>query len=214
MAAVVRQMRVGMTERELAIEVDYQLRLHGGDKPSFYPGMICVGNGSDPMRDIMERNLDLKLDPGMTVAFDWGVSYHGYASDFGRSAFIGEPNPEALAAYRATTDLNQTLMAEMKDGALSPSEIRLKAVEIMNAAGWGDYYMPLGLGHAIGLDVHEDPWHRPGFDEPIKTNMCFTLEPKIWNPGVFYVRCEDVVVVGPSGARSLTKFHYDPIVIS
>ncbi len=214
MEAIVRQMRVGMTERELAIEVDYQLRLHGGDKPSFYPGIICVGNGSDPLRDINECNLDLTLDPGMAVAFDWGVSYHGYTSDFGRTAFIGEPNPEAVAAYRATTDLNQTLMAEMKTGAFSPAEIRLKAVEIMNAAGWGDYYMPMDLGHAIGLDVHENPWHRPGFDEPIQTNMCFTLEPKIWKPGEFYVRAEDVVVVGPSGARSLTKFHYDPIVIS
>jgi Xaa-Pro aminopeptidase len=84
----------------------------------------------------------------------------------------------------------------------------------MAGAGWGDYYMPMDLGHAIGLDVHENPWHRPGFDEPIRSNMVFTLEPKVWKPGEFYVRCEDVVVVGPTGARSLTKFHYDPIVIT
>jgi Xaa-Pro aminopeptidase len=162
----------------------------------------------------MERNTAMVLAPGTTVAFDWGVSYQGYASDFGRSAFIGEPHPDALSAYKATTDLNQTLMGEMKDGGMAPSQIRLRAMEIMDAAGWGEQYMNMGLGHAIGLDVHENPWHRPGFDEPIRSNMVFTLEPKVWKPGEFYVRCEDVVVVGPTGARSLTKFHYDPIVIT
>ena len=90
----------------------------------------------------------------------------------------------------------------------------IKASEIMNEQGWGEHYMHMGLGHSIGLDVHENPWIRPGFDEPIRTNMCFTLEPKIWKRGEFYVRCEDVVVVGPDGARSLTKFHYEPNIIS
>jgi Xaa-Pro dipeptidase len=214
MEATIQQLRVGMTERDVAIEVDYQLRRHGGDKPSFYPGIICVGNGSDPSRHIMERNTEMVLAPGTTVAFDWGVSYQGYASDFGRSAFIGEPLPEALEAYKVIVDLNQTLMGEMKDGAISPAGIAARASEIMNAAGWGEHYMHLGLGHSIGLDVHENPWIRPGYDEPIRTNMCFTIEPKIWKPGVFYVRCEDVVVVGSSSSRPLTTFHYDPIVVS
>lgn len=214
MAATVSMLRIGMTERDVAIEVDYQLRRHGGDKPSFYPGIICVGNGSDTQRHIMERNTDMVLAPGTTVAFDWGVSYKGYASDFGRSVFIGEPRSDALEAYDAITSLNQTLMEEMKDGVISPAGIAAMASEIMNTAGWGDYYMHMGLGHSIGLDVHENPWHRPAFDEPIRTNMCFTIEPKIWKPGVFYVRCEDVVVVGPERSRPLTMFHYDPIVVS
>lgn len=214
MAAIVAQLRPGMTERDVAIEVDYQLRRHGGDKYSFYPGIICVGNGSDPNRHIMERNTDMVLAPGTTVAFDWGVSYRGYASDFGRSAFIGEPLPEALDAYQTITELNKTVMTEMADGQITPAQIAARASQIANDAGWGDYYMHWGLGHSIGLDVHENPWLRETFNEPIRSNMVFTIEPKIWKPGVFYVRCEDVVVVGPNGARSLTRFHYDPIIVS
>jgi Xaa-Pro aminopeptidase len=53
----------------------------------------------------------------------------------------------------------------------------------------------------------------PVNQEPIKAGMCFTLEPKVWRPGKFYVRCEDVVVVGKDGATPLTKFHYDPTVV-
>lgn len=214
MAATLKQMRIGMTEREVAYEVDYQIKRHGGDDNSFYPGIICVGNGSNLNRHIFERNTDMVLAPGTSVAFDFGVILNGYCSDFGRSAFMGEPNKEALAAYRDITDLNQTLMREMREGAISPAGIAARASEIMNAQGWGEHYMHMGLGHSIGLDVHENPWIRPGFDEPIRSNMTFTLEPKIWKRGVFYVRCEDVVVVGPDGSRSLTKFHYEPNVIA
>jgi Xaa-Pro aminopeptidase len=61
--------------------------------------------------------------------------------------------------------------------------------------------------------VHEEPWLRPPYDEPILSDMVFTLEPKIWNPGVFYVRCEDMVVVGADGARALTHAPYEPMVV-
>ena len=61
--------------------------------------------------------------------------------------------------------------------------------------------------------MHEEPWLRPPYDEPILSDMVFTLEPKIWNPGVFYVRCEDMVVVGADGARALTHAPFEPMVV-
>lgn len=214
LAETIKRMRIGMTERDVSLEVEYQIRLAGGDGPSFTAGIISVGNGSDPKRHIFTRNTDLVLNPGMTVAFDFGALYKGYCSDFGRSVFIGDPLPEALAAYEAITSGNQATMKVMRDGAITPTGLANFMRDHVTAHGFGDYYMYEGLGHSIGLEVHEEPWLKPPYDEPIKTNMCFTLEPKVWKPGVFYVRCEDVVVVGPDGARSLTHAPYEPSVVA
>lgn len=214
LAATIAAMKPGITERDVAIEVEYQIRRAGGDGPSFTPGIICVGNGSDPDRHIFTRNTETVLAPGTTVAFDFGVAYKGYCSDFGRSVFVGEPRPEALAAYDAITSANQAAMAVMRDGAITPAGLADFVRDHVAAAGFGEYYLYAGLGHSIGLEVHEEPWLRPPYDEPIRTNMCFTLEPKVWKPGVFYVRCEDVVVVGLDGARSLTYAPYEPTVVA
>ncbi|HMO59592.1 MAG TPA: Xaa-Pro peptidase family protein [Roseiflexaceae bacterium] len=210
----VARMRIGMTERDVAIELDYQMRRHGGDGPSFYPGIICVGNGSDPQRHIFTRNTDMILAAGTSVAFDYGTLYQGYCSDFGRSVFMGEPHPEALAAYRSITTNAQKLFETMGDGRTTPLQICNHMAELMTADGFGEYYMVYGLGHSIGLEVHEEPWLKPPYDEPIREGMIFTIEPKVWKPGVFYVRCEDVVLVGADRGTPLTRSTYEPIVIT
>jgi len=214
LAETIKRMRVGMTERDVAIEVEYQIRLAGGDGPSFPAGIISVGNGSDPKRHIFTRNTDFVLNPGVTVAFDFGAIFKGYCSDFGRSVFIGDPHPEALAAYETITAGNQALMPMLKSGQITATGVADAMYDFVSSRGQHEHYMYRGLGHAIGLEVHEEPWLRPPYDDVIQTNQCFTLEPKIWKPGVFYVRCEDVVVVGPNGARSLTHAPYEPSVIS
>jgi Xaa-Pro aminopeptidase len=209
----VGQMKIGMTERDVATEVVHQIRRNGGEGFSFYPGIICVGNGSDPQRHILTRNTDMVLAAGTTVAFDFGVLYQGYCTDFGRSVYMGAPRDDALAAYRSITKASQATMAIMADGAVTPAQVADFARDQVTADGFGEWYWYQGLGHGIGLEVHEEPWLRQGSDEPLRAGMCFTLEPKVWKPGEFYVRCEDVVVVGKNAATSLTKYHYDPIVI-
>jgi Xaa-Pro aminopeptidase len=211
--ATVRELRMGMTERDVANEVVHQIRRCGGDGFSFYPGIICVGNGSDPARQIMTRNTEMKLAPGTTVAFDFGVLHRGYCSDFGRTVFIGEPRSDALAAYRSITTVAIDTMSMMQHGRTTPAQVAEHARRRVADDGFAEWYFRYGLGHAIGLEVHEWPWLREGFDEPIRKGMCFTIEPKEWKPGEFYVRCEDVVVVEEERARSLTRFHCDPIVV-
>ena len=213
MGATFKVLKAGMTERDVAVEVDYQIRRHGGDGHSFYPGIICVGNGSDTARHIMTRNTDMVLAPGTTVAFDFGVRYHGYCSDYGRSAFIGEPRADALAAYCSITRASQAVWEIMVDGKSTPAQIADFVRNLVTADGFGEWYWYMALGHGIGLEVHEDPWMRPGSNAPVQAGMCFTIEPKVWKPGIFYVRCEDVVVVGKDRGTSLTKFHYEPNVI-
>ncbi len=214
LAETIARMRPGMTERDVAIEVEHQIRLAGGEGPSFPAGIIAVGNGSDPRRHIFTRNTTISLERGMTVAFDFGALFQGYCSDFGRSVFIGEPHPEALAAYAAITSGNLATMPKMRAGQITPAALADVMRDDVAARGFGDHYLYEGLGHAIGLEVHEEPWLRPPYDEPIASDMVFTLEPKIWNPGVYYVRCEDMVVVGADGARSLTHAPYEPMVVA
>lgn len=214
MAATLAQLKIGMTEWDVATEVDYQIKRHGGDGSSFYPGIICVGNGSDPQRHIFTRNTEMVLAPGTTVAFDFGVLYRGYCSDFGRSVFVGEPLPEAVAAYRSIVGAKLAVMELMGDGKATPTQICDFVAERVRADGFGEHYFYSGLGHAIGLEVHEEPWLRPPYNEPIRAGMCFTVEPKVWKPGVFYVRSEDVVLVEAARARPLTRSPYDIHVVS
>lgn len=101
----------------------------------------------------------------------------------------------------------------MGDGKIVPYQTQKLMVARTAAEGFGDYYYKWGLEHAIGLDVHEDPWLRVDFSEPIRAAICFTVEPKIWKPGEFYVRCEAVVVVAKDRATLSTKHHYDPILV-
>ena len=214
LAESVKRMKVGMTERDLQLEVEHQIRLIGGDGPSFSCGIISVGNGTDPNRHIFTRNTAQRLLPGMTVAFDYGVIYKGHCTDFGRSVFIGDPRRDALNAYTAITTGNRALMPMMKAGVITPTGLADAMQRHVDGYGCGEHYMYGGLGHAIGLEVHEEPWLKPPYDQPIEEKMVFTLEPKVWKPGIFYVRCEDMVVVEKDGAWPLTLAPYEPAVVS
>jgi len=211
--AVVKQMQVGMLDRDLVIEIDYQFKLHGGDDFSFHPTVVLDGHGERSARNWTDREPPKPITAGMTVAFDMGVVYKGYCSDFGRSVFIGEAQDEPLRAWGSITRTIQAAMEVMGDGKISPAAVHDFVVEEVTKDGFRDQFSWYALGHSIGLNVHEDPWMLPAFTEPIKAGMCFALEPKIGRPGQFYVRCEDVLVVEQERSRPLTRTSYDPIVI-
>lgn len=212
--AVVQQMKVGMLDRELVVEIDYQFKKHGGDAFSFMPTVVLDGHGTRTARQWVDRDPPQAITAGMTVAFDMGVMYKGYCSDFGRSVFMGEAKDEPLRAWASITRAIQASFEVMGDGNLSPAQVHDFVVECVTEDGFRDQFSWYALGHSIGLNVHEDPWMLPHFNEPIKAGMCFALEPKIGRPGSFYVRCEDVIVVEQERARPLTTFSYEPIVIS
>lgn len=212
-SAVVAQMQIGMLDRDLTIEIDYQLKKAGGDASSFPPTVVLDGHGSRWARNWTDRTAPQPITAGMTVAFDFGVMYRGYASDFGRSVFIGEARDEPLRAWRSITNAIQVAMGAMGDGKLSPLGVHDLVVETVGADGFRDQFSWWALGHSIGMDVHENPWMLPAWTEPVKAGMCFALEPKIGRPGQFYVRCEDVCVVGADAAHSLTRSTYEPIII-
>jgi Xaa-Pro aminopeptidase len=212
-AAVIKQMKPGMLDRDLVIEIDYQFKLHGGDDFSFHPTVVLDGHGTRTARNWTDRRPPEPITNGMSVAFDMGVVYKGYCSDFGRSVFVGEWPDEPLRAWQSITRVIQAAMAEMGDGQITPAGVHDFVVDEVTKDGFRDQFSWDALGHGIGLNVHEDPWMLPRFTEPVREGMCFALEPKIGRPGSFYVRCEDVVVVEQGRARSLTLTPYEPVVI-
>jgi D-alanyl-D-alanine dipeptidase len=119
-----------------------------------------------------------------------------------------------LRAWKSITKAIQAAMGVMGHGKITPAGVHDFVVESVTEDGFRDQFSWYALGHAIGLDVHENPWMLPEWTDPIEAGMCFALEPKIGRPGQFYVRCEDVIVVEQERARSLTRSTYEPIVIS
>jgi Xaa-Pro aminopeptidase/Xaa-Pro dipeptidase len=213
LAETVQRMQPGMSERDIGIEVEHQFAIAGADGVSFEAGIIAVAQGSAHDRGILDRNHDQPIPMGTAIAFDIGGRYEGYCSDFGRTVFMGRPLPRALAAYRCLTQANQRLVAELKGGAMTAEGAAQFVTDWIADQGFGDIHYHPGLGHCIGLEVHEHPWLFPGVTDVLQAGMCFTSEPKIWARGEFYVRVEDVVAVGTDGAESLTKSSYQPLVI-
>ncbi len=209
----IKRMQPGMSELDIAMETEYQFREAGADEVSFEAGIIAVAQGSASDRKILDRNHTDPIPMGTAIAFDIGGKLHGYCSDFGRTVFMGQPHPKALAAYNCLTEANRSLVQTLSDGSMTAEGAAQFVARMIAERGFGDIHYHPGLGHCIGLDVHENPWIFPGITEVLRAGMCFTSEPKIWAPGEFYVRVEDVVAVGSDGAESLTQFTYEPLVI-
>jgi len=213
LAEIVPWLRVGMTEHDITSEVSRLILKHGGDGTSFESNIRALKQGVPRPAEVAgRRTTGSQLHRGGTVSFDFGATYQGYASDFGRTVFIGEPDPELLTCHRLIMDAQAAAMAMMKSGEATCQDADRTARGIIADGGYGQYFTHR-LGHSIGKDMHETPWLIEGEEAVLQTNMCYTVEPSIMLPGRAHIRVEDVVVVKPDGARFLTTTGHDPIVV-
>lgn len=213
--SLTKTLKIGMTVHDVKAELAYQTLRRGSFDFSFSPGVVCVNKDSDPRRRNDPAN---QLAPQSTLAFDYGIVYKGYKTDFGRTLFVGEPQPDACKAYKVICDIVQEITANLGNGKMTPSSMfhlgNNRAKEAGYYEGYG--YYQWSIGHAIGTDLHEWPWlrdpHESAF-EPIKKGMIFAVEPKINGWGQYYLRCEDNLLVGETQGEVLTPFTYDPVII-
>jgi Xaa-Pro aminopeptidase len=211
-AAVLKQLRLGMTQYDIAREVNHQIIVNGGSGTSFHTSIYVTGEGIGWVPGPDGKTGFTPLQPGAVVAFDFGITYKGYVSDFGRNVFCGEPAPDVRRHHDLVMASQAAAMAAMKSGQVTARQLNEIARKVLDEAGVGQYFTHR-LGHGIGIDVHEPPFLYELDETILDTGMCFTVEPSIWVPNGALVRVEDVVQVTPAGGVSFSNFSRDILVI-
>ncbi len=199
-AAMRRTIRVGQTEMEMAARLEYEMKRRGASGPSF-PTICAVGAGAAVPHAVPGKG---KVKRGSAVLFDWGARVGGYCSDLTRMVFVGSIPPKIAEIYKITLKAQEAAIAELRPGRRM-CDIDDVARKMITDAGYGDKFNH-GLGHGLGLDVHEGPSLSWRSKEKLAAGMVVTVEPGIYLPGVGGVRVEDDVLVTRAGCRSLTSF--------
>ncbi len=187
----------GRSEREVARAAEARIRELGGD-PSF-PAIVAAGpNGALPHAEPGER----EIGRGELVVFDMGAQLDGYCSDGTRTFATGEPGEEARAVYEVVREAQAASLEAIKAGVKGEDVDRV-ARDVIEAAGHGDRFGH-GLGHGVGLEVHEAPRLSLRSDDLLAAGEVVTVEPGVYLPGEVGVRIEDLVVVTDDGLRNLS----------
>ncbi|MEW8958237.1 MAG: Xaa-Pro peptidase family protein [Moorella sp. (in: firmicutes)] len=192
-------LRPGIRERDVALELEYYLGKQGSNGPSFttiiaggYRAALPHGVASDRV-----------LQPGDLVVMDFGVVYEGYHSDLTRTVALTPIDPEWRRLYHLVLDAQEKAIAAVRPG-LTGREVDAVARDYISAAGYGSHFSH-GLGHGVGLAVHEEPTLSSRSEEKLAPGMVVTVEPGIYLPGRGGIRIEDVVLVGEDGPRVLSR---------
>lgn len=187
----------GRGEREVALAAEARIRELGGE-PSF-PAIVAAGpNGALPHAEPGAR----EIGRGELVVFDMGAKLDGYCSDGTRTYATGEPGEEARAVYEVVLAAQAAALEAIKAGAKG-EDVDGIARKVIEEAGHGERFGH-GLGHGVGLEVHEGPRLSPRADDVLAPNEVVTVEPGIYLPGRLGVRIEDLVVVTDDGLRNLS----------
>jgi Xaa-Pro dipeptidase len=211
MAEMVGRVAEGVTEIELASEVDFQLKRLGARTPAFDTGAYAMGPNVEG-RDASSRVSARTLARGDAVSFDFGGVVDGYCSDFGRTVYLGEPDEEFVRCHEIVVAAEAAGIAAAVPGATA-AEVDRVTREVIESAGYGSWYRHR-TGHCIGLDTHERPFLSIEDTTPLEPGMTFTIEPSILWPGRLGVRVEDLLVLEEHGCRSLNAFHHDLLAAS
>jgi Xaa-Pro dipeptidase len=200
--AVMPQLTVGMTELDVALEVEAQMERLGSKGPSFVTNVFTIG--PHEIREMRETTSRRPLLEGVSLSFDFGCVLEGYCSDFGRTVHIGEPSAEFRRAYDTVIAAHDAAIREMKAGQITAEAANAIARTVVDDAGFGEHFRHR-LGHGIGLDVHEAPFLTEGDTTILREGMAFTVEPSIYWIGRIGTRIEDVVIVRPQGGEALNR---------
>jgi Xaa-Pro aminopeptidase len=192
----------GRSERQVSRAAEARIRELGGD-PSF-PAIVAAGpNGALPHAEPGER----EIGRGELVVFDMGAQLDGYCSDGTRTYATGEPGEVARAVYETVLAAQMAALEAVEAGAKG-EDVDAVARKIIDDAGHGDRFGH-GLGHGVGLEVHEGPRLSARSDDVLAPNEVVTVEPGIYLPGELGVRIEDLVVVTEDGCENLSSLPKD-----
>jgi Xaa-Pro aminopeptidase len=187
----------GRTERDVAVDLEMAIRRAGADA-SFPPIVASGAHGALPHAEPR----DVAIEPGTLVTIDWGARLDGYCSDCTRTFAVGEPTDDAREVYVLVLRAQEEALAAVRPGPTG-REVDAVAREIITAGGHGEHFGH-GLGHGVGLEVHEGPVLSRRGETALVAGHVVTVEPGVYVPERHGVRIEDLVVVTEDGADVLT----------
>jgi Xaa-Pro aminopeptidase len=193
--AVLERGLPGRTELAVARDLERELRERGAQDPSF-PAIVAAGpNGALPHAEPR----DVEIAAGQLVVVDWGARLAGYCSDCTRTFATGELSGDAIEVYELVLGAQEAALGAVRAGA-EVSAVDGVARERIEAAGHGERFGH-GLGHGVGLEVHEGPRVAKTAEGRLAAGNVVTVEPGVYLPGDFGVRIEDLVAVTEDGAE-------------
>ncbi len=205
--AILNFIRPGMTEREIAARLVYELLSRGGERVSFNPIVAAGSNGSRPHA----VPGDQMVEEGMFITMDFGCKVEGYCSDMTRTVALGQPTEEMEAVYAAVLAAQKAGINAARAG-VTGREIDAAARRVLQEAGYGEYFSH-GFGHSLGVDIHEAPSASAKETRPMPAGAVISAEPGVYLPGRFGVRIEDVLILGGTGCENITRSPKDLIVL-
>jgi len=199
LATMLKSVKAGVTERALAVELDYQMALLGSEEVSFATILLFGERSALPHGIPGDRELKL----GDIILIDFGAVVNGYRSDMTRTFVFGQASAEQKHVYQLVHSAQQAAIDEVVEGVLGRHLYQQSANILLNS----EYkqYAGEGLGHGVGLVLHEQPFIGPDCSTAIEKGCVFTIEPGIYIPGWGGVRIEDDVVLTDEGLKILTK---------
>lgn len=188
------------TEADVAIELEYTIRKLGGDGCSFVPIVAVGARAALPHA----RASQVKLGADPLLLIDWGARSKRYCSDLTRVLRTARIPPKIEEAYRVVLAAQEAAIAAIAPG-VTGKMVDQAARDVIAAAGLGDYFTH-GLGHGVGLDIHESPRMGPTSDAILQSGMVITVEPGVYFPGEGGIRIEDDILVTENGHVVLTTY--------
>jgi Xaa-Pro aminopeptidase len=205
--ATIPLMQPTMRERELAWELEKAMRERGADGISFEIIVAAGPNGAQPHA----RAGDEQLGAHRPIVIDFGAQYAGYHADCTRTVLLGEPDDQFWTIYNMVLHAQEAAITDIRPGMTSV-EADATARDLIKAAGYGEQFGH-GLGHGVGLDVHEGPRVSWLGEDTLPSGAVFSIEPGIYLPGWGGVRIEDLVLLTDDGPQVLSHARKDPVIL-
>lgn len=204
---IVGFMRIGMSEKAVADEIEATFKKLGGGELSF-PTICVSGTRSDQPHG---EPSDKLIEDGDFITMDFGTTVDGYCGDMTRTVAAGHVTDEMRQVYDLVLEAQLAGLEAIRAG-VKCFDVDKKVRDIITEAGYGEYYIH-GTGHGVGTEVHEKPYLNTRTDEILATDMAVTCEPGIYLPGRFGVRIEDLAIVTDFGIINTVKSTKELIII-
>ena len=204
---ILKEIRPGVTEKEIAARLQYLMLHYGASDMSFDPIVVSGPNGSLPHGVPSEK----EIQAGEFVTMDFGCVYKGYCSDMTRTVAVGFVTDEMRQVYDTVLQAQLAGIAAAHAGATG-KEVDGAARSVIDTAGYGAYFGH-SFGHGVGVEIHESPNASPMNEKPMPAGAVISAEPGIYLPGKLGVRIEDVIILTEEGCRNITKAPKDLLIL-